>query len=378
MMKLLIILTLFTYCQELFAKEFLYLARSPRALLMGDAYTAVADDEYTLFYNPAAMGRHTGIHISPINPKLELPDVLSKNITRLKFSVDGKYKDWPKEPVGIVDRILGIPLHLGASVVPTIKFANFAFSWVNSSTTDITLRNAVHPTMDINYRYDRGFLIGGAIPLIGGGSKDSMKKLSAGVTLKKLERSSLDGDFDLFGTELLEIIENSDSYKGIREGLGYSKGSAWGFDVGLEQVIAKGATTLIFGLSILDIGDTSFNTNEGSGDIPDQKMSTNFGTAFTQDYGFFDYTVSFDISPLLESQVEFLSKVKIGFRAAIPGLEFLMGINGGYWSYGIGIDLFLVKLNIGFYGVESGRSFRDLEAERIVLTLNLLDIGFDL
>lgn len=376
-MKLLIILTIFSFCQELLAKEFRYLARSPRALLMGDAYTAVADDEYTLFYNPAAMGRHSGIHISPINPKVELPDILSKNITQLKFSIDGKYKNWPKEPVGIVDRILGTPLHLGASITPTLKFDSFAFTWLNSSTTDITLRNATHPTMDINYRYDRGFLLGGAIPIIGGGSKESMKKLSAGVTLKKIERSSLAGDFDLFGTELLEIIESSDSYKGIREGLGYSKGSAFGFDVGLEQVISKGATTLVFGLSILDIGDTSFSTDEGNSDIPDQKMSTNFGTAFTQDYGFFDYTVSFDLSPLLDSQTEFLTKMKLGFRAAVPGFEFLMGINGGYWSYGVGIDLFIVKLNIGFYGIESGREFRDLEAERIVFTLNLLDIGFD-
>lgn len=376
-MKLVIILTLFIFCQDLLAKEFRYLARSPRALLMGDAYTAVADDEYTLFYNPAALGRHKGVHISSINPKIELPDVFSKNLGRMKFSMDGKYKDWPKEPVGIADRILGTPLHLGASIAPTLKFENFAFTWLNSSTTDLTLRNATHPSLDINYRYDRGFLIGAAFPLIGGGSDKSMKKLSAGVTLKKIDRSSLNGDFDLFGTELLEIIENSDSYKDIRENLGYSKGSGWGFDLGIEQVLSGGPTKMVFGFSILDIGGTSFKTDEGFDKIPDQKMSTNFGAAFTQDYGFFDYTVSMDISPILDAQTDFATKMKIGFRASIPGLEFLMGLNGGYWSYGVGIDLFLVKLNVGFYGIESGREFRDLEAERIVFTLNLLEIGFE-
>lgn len=138
-MKLAFLLILFIFSNNLFAKEFRYLARSPRALLMGDAFTAVADDEYTLFYNPAAMGRHNGIHVTPINPRIELPDVLSKNVTRMKFSIDGKYKDWPKEPVGIVDRILGTPLHLGASIAPTIKFENFAFTWLNSTTTDLSL-----------------------------------------------------------------------------------------------------------------------------------------------------------------------------------------------------------------------------------------------
>ncbi|MFA7613273.1 MAG: hypothetical protein WCY48_03485, partial [Candidatus Caldatribacteriota bacterium] len=34
------------------------LMRSPKALLMGDAFTAVNDDSYTLFYNPASMARH--------------------------------------------------------------------------------------------------------------------------------------------------------------------------------------------------------------------------------------------------------------------------------------------------------------------------------
>lgn len=45
----------------LHAQEVNYLARSPRALLMGDAYTAIADDEFTLFYNPAALGRNKGV-----------------------------------------------------------------------------------------------------------------------------------------------------------------------------------------------------------------------------------------------------------------------------------------------------------------------------
>lgn len=376
-MKVALLIILFTCSSTLFAKEFRYLARSPRALLMGDAFTAVADDEYTLFYNPAALGRHKGIHVSSINPKLELPDILSKNIKKLQFSVDGKYKDWPKEPVGVANRLMGTPLHLGASWIPTVKFENFAFSWINSSTTDLSLQNSTHPSLDVNYRYDRGFAIGAGFPIIGGGGDKASSQLSAGVALKKINRSSLDGSFDLFGTELLEIIENSDSYKDIRRSLGYSKGSGWGFDLGLEQIMNNGPTTWIFGLSILDLGDTRFAKEDGIADIPVQKMSTNFGSSYNQDFGFFDYTVSMDFSPMLDPQMSFFSKLKIGFKAAIPGLEFLMGINGGYWSYGLSADLFFLKLSVGFYGIETGRKFRDLEAERIVFTLNLLEIGFE-
>lgn len=378
-MKIVLALLLFTISSAAMAVgEFKYLARSPRALLMGDAFTAIADDEYTLFYNPAAMGRHKGIHITTMNPKAELPDVLSKNVKKLQFSLDGKYKDWPKEPAAITQRILGTPLHLQGAIAPTIKFENFAFTWLNSSTTDLTLLNATHPSLDIDYRYDRGFVVGAGFPIIGGGGKKASKQLSAGIALKKIDRSSLDGSFDLFGTELLELTENAGSYKEIREGLGYTTGSGWGWDVGLEQVFSSGPTTWIFGLSILDIGDTRFNKeNDNTADIPVQKMSTNFGTSFNQDFGFFDYSLSMDISPIYEPQTDLMTKLKLGARFAIPGFEFLLGVNGGYWSYGFSANVYFMKFTIGFYGVESGRGFKDLEAERIIFTFNLLDIGFE-
>ena len=52
-----LILLLFIICSNLLASEVRYMARSPKGMLMGDAFTAIADDEYTLFYNPAALGR---------------------------------------------------------------------------------------------------------------------------------------------------------------------------------------------------------------------------------------------------------------------------------------------------------------------------------
>lgn len=368
---------LFISTSTLYSKEFKYLARSPRALLMGDAFTAVADDEYTLFYNPAAMGRHRGVHISPINPSIALPNVLSVDVKNLKIGIDGKYDNWPKKPAEITSRIIGTPIHFGTLLNPTLKFENFAFTWINSSKTNLSLENSIHPSLEIDYRYDRGFILGGAIPLTGKGVKEAPSKLSVGFSFKKISRSALNQNFDLFGTELLEIIENTDGLDSIKSALGYSKGSAWGWDLGLEQVFKSGNSSVVLGFSVLDIGDTNFKKDEGSAEIPVQKMSTNFGIAFNQDHGFFDYTFSSDLSPITATQTDFFTKLKLGFRAAIPGLELLMGINGGYWSYGLGIDLFIVKLTVGFYGIEAGREFKDVEAKRMSLTVSLLDLSFE-
>ena len=59
-------------------------------------------------------------------------------------------------------------------------------------------------------------------------------------------------------------------------------------------------------------------------------------------------------------------------------LSVYTGWNGGYISYGVGLDFWLMKLKIGFYGVEAGSSFKEKESERIVLALTLLDMHFDL
>src|SRR6218665_1805616 len=101
-------------------QEVSYIGRSPRAQLMGDAYTAVADDEYTLFYNPAALGRNKGVSFTPINPSFGGTNALKDT---------DKFKDFPKnDPSAIADRILNYPVSVQASVFPGLKMSSFGFN----------------------------------------------------------------------------------------------------------------------------------------------------------------------------------------------------------------------------------------------------------
>ena len=69
---------LFIISQTSLAEEVITMARSPRALLMGDAYTAIADDDFTLFYNPAILARHSGFSFYPINPSFTVSNILNE------------------------------------------------------------------------------------------------------------------------------------------------------------------------------------------------------------------------------------------------------------------------------------------------------------
>jgi len=212
----------------------------------------------------------------------------------------------------------------------------------------------------------------------GHGSKSEGNNFSVGVGVKNMNRQSLEGSFDLFGTRILEIISNSDNYYVLRRNMGYSKGSGWGVDLGLENSYKRGKSRTTFGASLLDVGDTSFSKEDGINDIPDQKMSLNLGSAFEQDFGMFKYTLAFDFHNAIDPSTAFASKTHFGLRLDFPGIDVYTGFNGGYSSFGLGLDAFIFKFKIGLYGVETGQNFRDKRAKRAVFTINLLDIHLDL
>jgi hypothetical protein len=366
---------------NLYSAEQGYIGRSPRALLMGDAYTAMADDEYTLFYNPAALGRNKGVSFTPLNPSFGGTNVLAET---------DRFKSFPKSDASaIASRILNFPLSLQASAFPGLKMASFGFNLFASSKTNMILRNSIHPVLDVDYRYDRGFIAGFAYNVGSGASSSRVKKtnkakivsgrrFSLGTAIKFVDREGISDQFDLFGTALLSKINAGSSDIGVlKEALGYSKGKGVGVDLGAEYAISSGRSLFTSGFSILDIGGTRFRRTQGTGEIPKQEMSVNTGISYKQDFSIFDYTLSADLRPL-NSPMEFTRKIHLGAELAIPFVTFNAGWSEGYVSYGGRVNIGPVDLTAGFYGVEIGSKFREQEAKRFIVYFSLFDFSFDI
>jgi hypothetical protein len=348
---------------------------------MGDAYTAVADDESTLFYNPAALARHRGVTIYPLRTNFEVPDVVDTNLSFDNFSIglSNQFKDFPKEPEAIANKILGQPLYLQLAGSFGLKFLSTGINFFALSKTELVLENAIHPKLNIDYRLDRGMIVGHAYSFGSGGfgKNPTGHQSSIGLGLKIMNRQGLDNSYNLYGTELLEIIANSDSYKSIRYDLGYSKGSGYGFDLGFEHNYYQGATRYTFGASFLDVGDTSFTKEEGNSAVPAQKQSLNTGLALHQGNSLFNYTLAADLHNLIDAGASFGSKVHLGGRLRLPFLSIYNGWNGGYMSWGVGLRFLFLDLRLGFYGIEAGKRYGQKESERAVISINLAEIGFN-
>jgi len=373
--SLLLFFVLIAVSSILFAGEITYLNRSPKALLMGDAFTAIADDEFTLFYNPAAMGRHSGLTLAPINPSIGITNALGES---------DRYEDFPdNDTVGIANRIMGFPIHLSAGATPSLKLENFGLAGFVNSTTNVVLRNKTHPSLNMDYHLDKGFVTGFALST-GRKAKKGSKTASGhqssiGFGVKYVKREGLKESFDLFGTELLDIIDNdSKDIHSVRRQLGYSRGKAWGFDIGAEHVVRRGNSQLVLGASALDIGDTRFRYVDGARKVGQQDMSVNLGAAWSQDFFLFDYKLAFDLHPI-NQPIDFGRKVHIGLDVGIlKFIHVLAGWNAGYLSYGATIDILFMKLYAGLYSVELGSRFKQEEGKRGILYLSLLDFEFDI
>ena len=369
---------------SLMAQEINYLARAPRALLMGDAYTAMADDEFTLFYNPAALGRNKGVSFTLFDPSFGLTNALTE-LDRFKNFPSGNNA----APL-IAKRIMDFPIYIQAGIFPTLKMGPFGFTLFANSKSSFILRNATNPELDINYQYDRGFIFGFAHNIGTGafstkaskrGGKSSTSdgsRLSIAMAIKHMNRQGLQNQFDLFGTTLLSKVTGGvKDISALQNSLGYSKGNAWGFDTGAEYAISSGRTSFTSGISILDIGGTQFTKTEGISDVPKQDMMINSGVAFKQDYGIFDYTLSADLHPI-NAAIDFGRKLHFGSEFSLPIVSLLAGWNEGYISYGASVKFWPFKLTTGFYGVEVGSHYREQEAKRFILYLSLFDFSIDL
>ena len=378
-----IVASLLIFSIALEAKEVRYLIRSPKALLMGDAFTSHADDDFTLFYNPAGLGRSKLVELRPINPDFGFSNVLD--------DLD-RFEDFPKGAPGIADRIMGYPVYIHGGATPGLKFGPIAFNLFVSSSTSLVLRNRVYPQIDVDYRLDRGFSFGYAYSFGQGGKfekrnpfegKKSVKgtdgvRTSIGAAVKNINRQGLVGSFSLFGSTLLNAInENKNDIGLLRDSLGYSKGMGWGVDIGVEHAYVMGSSELAFGASILDVGGTKFDRTQGTADIPDQDMFINTGVSWRQDFFLLDYSLALDFKPL-NVDMPFMRKVHFGAELGLPIVRVLFGFSEGYISYGLEVDIWLIKVTAGFYSVELGKDLKEEQGKRALLYVSLLEFDFDL
>lgn len=355
-----------------FAFNYPYTLRSPKSLLMGDAFTAISDDEYALFYNPASLARHkSDLTLYPFSGHIAATNVLA--------DMD-KFENVPDTPAGMADLLLGYPVHASGGVAPGFKLFNFGFTYIANESYDVLVRNRAHPMMELDIRSDRGFAMGVGIPL--GPNRISKKSLtgsqtSLGFGTKYIKRTGIYDRLALTGPTVVDGL-GQDEISDLIKSMGQVTGDGWGFDAALEHVVRNGNSQYAIALSALDITGTEYTVDNNAENlkVAGTADQVNLGVAAGQDFSLFHYILSADIRGLNE-QMDFGKRLRFGAQIGIPAITVMAGLNSGYYSYGAELDLLFMKFSAGFYDIELGSKYKQTQSKRFILYLSLFDFSFD-
>lgn len=369
-MKYAIILTFLSF--SAISAEIRTLGRSPKGLLMGDAYTALADDAYTLFYNPALLARHSGFTFVPLNPMLSVTNALKD---------PDRFTNVGTDPTDFAEAAMNFPIHVGTNYSPGFKMGKFGLTAIVNYNNNLYLQNQIVPMLEVDYRFDKGFIAGFAWPFWGSFDQDKGgSHFAMGGSIKYLQREGVSGSYNLTSTTLLDAISGGETGDVITA-LGKVSGQGWGVDIGFDLASSSGPSTFYLSMAILD-PFTVLHTNKNPKDleVQTQPMQTNLAAAWELKIGpVLDITLSAELFNIHQRKDgdEYLKDFKMGLELDTPFFDAFAGMNSGYYSYGIKTNLFLLDIYLGFYDFEIGEKYQQIRASRALLYVSLLDFTFD-
>jgi len=328
-----------------------------RPLGMGGAFTAVADDENAIFYNPAGLNQIDGFGGTEIlNPYLEISrDTLSFFNDLKDVSDAGTDSEQLNLAINLLDDFFGKNLHLRSGLFPNLIFHNFGVGILAQGVFDGTVNNPLlFKTLDVLGGYDIALVVSGAY-----GFEVLDGPLRVGLTGKLVRRELLRQAYTAFDL----VREDGIDLDGDIE-----TGTGFGVDLGFlytPPVILE--PTL--GIAVQNIGDVDL------GDAGEIKQQINLGTAVHPPVPLGDVVVAFDVLDITRNIGEdddWAKRLHLGVEYKFPMiLSVRAGFNQGYFGAGTTVDFWIFKAAYAFYIEEIGAAAGQNPDRRHIFQLSL-------
>jgi hypothetical protein len=349
-----VILTLFL-SSHAFAKAYPNFYRGVRPLGMGNAFTAISDDENALFYNPAGLAEISSWSVGLINPIIEVSE------STIDLSNDGEDIDTDDsaQVADLLREYVGEPQHARVSLLPYVGFpvaqCGVMIGYLGQATLDAEVRNPAWPEADTSYIVDHG-------PLVGVGGRIPSSNIRIGAAVKYIDRESLDETYtatdiadDDFEDQFEDDLENG-SDLALDLGVLYTLPFNWPIETHI-------------GLSVQNLPEMDF------GDAQDQQTQSNIGFALEKSLGKFKLLGALDYRDLTHAIGEdddIPKRLHMGLEFQLPKiLSVRAGLNQGYLTYGLTLDFWIVKLDLASYTEEVGAHAGQRDDRRYVGQLTI-------
>ncbi|MDX9730748.1 MAG: hypothetical protein RBT63_03165 [Bdellovibrionales bacterium] len=316
---------------------------SARAMGMGGAFTAVARESEALFYNPAALARVSGFQWTILDPRIGASG-------QQALDVIGAVSD-DRPFVEKLDDLYGKSVWLGGGAKTAFVLPYFGFAAFTHGDVGVGLQNPAFPLMNLNYVFDYGFALGGALDLVPG-------IWSVGITMKRVNRT---GTTLPLGPAVLANLDMEMVKEQIK-----NRGTGYGLDVATMLTLPSPVRpTLAF--TIRNAGYTAFSHEEGLHAPPRSEPDMTVGGSLSFDLPLLTITPAFDYKYADRTDIQVGKKIHFGVEVDLPLLSVRAGFNQGYYSLGAGFDLGVMSVEAATYGVELGEYPGQLEDRRYVV-----------
>jgi len=341
---------------SVWAEQYRAFHKGVRPLGMGGAFTAVANDQNAIDYNPAGLSRTEGFGLGILNPMV----AASEDSYDLYNDFDDIDQNDTAEVTELLRKYVGDNFHVEVAADLYAGFrvgnAGVMVAGVGRGYADMAIRNPTYPELYITSNVDYGGQVGVGyeLPMVPG--------LSLGVGVKALNRESID---EVYTAVDIADDDFEDTLKDDQK-----DGSDASFDLGMIWARdIEGWTKVSLGLAGINIKEMDF------GEARDQKTQYNAGVAFEQTFFGFTLTEALDYHDMTDNLAEDDStekKLHMGAELVFPMILAVRGgLSQGYYTAGATVDFKLIRFDVATYGEEMGVYSGQKENRRYVAQISM-------
>lgn len=325
--------------------------RPVRSMGMGGLTLTTVDGAEAVFLNPAAMQMvdTLDVHLLGLNLGGRVPSTEDMDaISGIDSSDPTTYNN-----------LYGRKMHLEVNLRTAFATPYFGFGYFKDYGLNMELRNPSLPYFDAYLRNDEGYVVAAAIPF--------MDRSALGLSLKRLNR--MGGD-----PQQLSLTDATGGLDAILDRFGNS-GQAHALDVSYIMR-ARSPLNPTFSVALKDIGVTKFKKTAGARAPSSIDQNLMAGASLIVTNHIVDWTVGLEADHLLEPDIEIGKKIHVGTELSLPMLDIRAGFNQGYFSYGVGFDLYFMRIDAASYYEEMGVYPGQSAELRYLISLSV-DLSFD-
>jgi hypothetical protein len=337
------------------AKELKSYHENIRNLGMGGVRVANEHEAMALAWNPAYLGYNSGLNLTFFDAGLGLNGLQAAN-TYSSANLNGGLSSF--------NGLYGKPLWVGAYGIAALSFGNFGGYFSRGYDLSLMFKDPGLPTLDVSYFEDDFYIVGYGHKFSSG--------FSIGANIKRVVRKG--GSRVIPTADLLDPAFTSNLKDNLVSRF-TAQGNGVGFDIGVAYQLPTPLNPT-FGLSWQDVGYTSFRSNDVNYPIPSLRENLILSATFQQDLTLVGIAGGLEYRHIRNDEEQLGKKIHLGTELSFLFFDFRVGLYQGYPSYGLGMSLWLMQLDLVSYSIEQGVYPGQTPQERIQLALNM-SLSFD-